>query len=200
MAADGEIVRATFNYSQPNASAQQNVFHWEITGGSPTDQEVVNTINNWALNDWGPHWEDIADGISRLDDFVAQIVNVDGTIVRNIGGFLIGVGGGLSGGVVEAAVSAYLLARTLFPKTRGSKYIPGMAETATGNGAISAPVMVELSFMLANWIDDITIGTGGELAAGVPSASNGVFVPFLNNGDITDIPAYQRRRKPNVGE
>lgn len=199
MASANEIVRVTLHYTQPNAGDCQNVFHFQITGASPTDTDVLNTVNSWCINDWGPEWATLASASADLESFESDIVNVDGTVARNLGGMLLNISGAVAGESTSAAVSAYLLAYTVIPKARGSKYVPGMAEGNISSGAFIAPALAEMAILLAEYLLTKAIGTGGTLVPGVLSLTLGQFVPFLVAGAIDSLPAYQRRRKEGVG-
>ena len=199
MAEIGEIFRATFNYTMPNASSAQNVFHWVLETATIEDFKIFDEIARWAEDDWGGPWSDLAGDDAELESVKVDVVEVNGTIVRAVGLAIIGLSGGQAGGVVSAAVSAYMLLKTVRPKVRGSKYVPGVADTRVDSGSLDAMGLAELAFLLIEYATTLLPEGASELIPGVPSRSLGVFQPFLDTGLIENIPAYQRRRKPNVG-
>ena len=134
-----------------------------------------------------------------MDYFEADLVSVSGLVQQNLGVRNINVAGDAPGTTIAAAVSAYLMATTLAPKGRGSKYIPGLAETQTSDGEWSPTALATLSQMLLAYLATINATGGTQLVPGISSRTAQQFLPFLAQGLVESIPAYQRRRKPGVG-
>jgi hypothetical protein len=122
-----------------------------------------------------------------------------GLVLRNIGGGIIAVNGDVIEDVTPAAVSGYLMGYTAVPKARGSKYVPGIAETQINEGEFTAPALVKLATLLAIYLADVSLGSGASLEMGVLSKALGAFVSFTGSGLVESLPAYQRRRKQGVG-
>lgn len=200
MADVGEIIRATAFYTRPFASQIQNVFHWQLVDGAADDSDIVDELEDWFTNDWGAAWAQMASGQITLTEVNIQVVATDGEVLRNLGEPQIGVTGVHAETTLAAATSAYILGNTDVPQIRGSKYIPGMSELEINNGAWTNPALVELGLILIEYLTDVNIGVGGRLLAGVLSKKIVDFQSFNNSGAIEQIPAYQRRRKPQVGE
>lgn len=196
----GEIVRATVHYVRPFSSANQNVFHWELADSDVDDDDVVLEIADWVENQWGAEWSQEASGQTTLSEVTIQIVLSDGTVVRNLGEPQIDLTGTVGDGVLAAATSAYLQANTDLPQIRGAKYVPGYGEDAMNNGAWTNDMLLSLGLLLIEYLLDINVPAGGILLAGVLSTKLEQFQTFNNTGAIEQIPAYQRRRKPQVGE
>ncbi len=200
MAVDGEIIRGTISYVQQFASAIQNVFHWEVSGGNPTDEDVVTAIELWVLQDWHDRWQQLTSNQSTMRDIRLLVVNELGQVVRDLGTVDIGLSGTQMDTVTSAAVSAYMIGNTLNPTIRGSKYVPGIAEGSINNGALTNDALADLGILLVQYLFDIDLSPAGFLIAGVLSSKLTAFLPFAGVGAIEQIPAYQRRRKPSVGE
>ena len=200
MAVDGEIIRGTISYVQQFASAIQNVFHWEVSGGNPTDEDVVTAIELWVLQDWHDRWQQLTSNQSTMRDIRLLVVNELGQVVRDLGTVDIGLSGTQMDTVTSAAVSAYMIGNTLNPTIRGSKYVPGIAEGSINNGALTNDALADLGVLLVQYLFDIDLSPAGFLIAGVLSSKLTAFLPFAGIGAIEQIPAYQRRRKPSVGE
>lgn len=199
MAETGEILRTTARYSAPASSQMQNIFHHQVVGASVDDLEAANTINNWMTNDWAVDWAESAALSAELEDISVDVVNVDGTVVRAIAVYLIQQTGLLPSPVLPAANAAYILLKTIVPKIRGIKYIPGFSETAVDDGEWTSAAIVDMGFLLLDYAKTLEPMGAAELIPGVPAPSIGVFEPFLDTGILETIPAYQRRRKPGVG-
>ncbi len=200
MAVDGEIIRGTISYVQEFASAIQNVFHWEVQGGNPTDEDVVDGVEDWVLNDWHDRWQQLTSNQSTLRDIRILVVDSNGGVIRDLGTVDIGLSGLQMEQVVSSAVSAYMIGNTLNPTIRGSKYVPGLAENSVNNGALTNDALADLGILLVQYLFDIDLSPAGFLIAGVLSSKLESFEPFAGIGSIEQIPAYQRRRKPGVGE
>lgn len=200
MASNGEILRVVFNYLVPGASQVLNVFTWMIDTGNPTDTEVLDDMAEWAENVWGVNWADLAQSATELDLIDVDVVAADGTVVRNLGARAIGLVGLVGGETGVAAASGHIIADTVHPKTRGSKYIPGLGEGNLLNGVLTTESLVDLTLLLVDYVTDYRSETSdARYVPGVVARVLQEFVPFLEAGRVTDIPAYQRRRKPQVG-
>jgi hypothetical protein len=198
MASVGEIVRAVVSYSVLGASDVLNVFYWLVTTGD-TDGNLLDDLETWFTDVWGPLWADFASENSNQLGIDVDIVTPLGVVIRNIGTRLTPVQG-LSNAVPDVAtVAGYLQADTANPRSRGRKFITGHPDDSIDNGYFDTEAAGDLIDMLALWLTDI-LGTDTlVLSPGVPSRVTETFLPFVGGGSITDIPAIQRRRKPNVG-
>lgn len=199
MADIGEILRTTVRYSSLGASEQLNIFHHVVAVSDVDDDEAGNALNAFILNDWAPDWANMAPTSSALTDIAVDVVDVEGLVIRAIATYLIGQSGLAGGTVASAAVSAYLLLKSEFPKVRGVKYVPAISEDQIEDGEMTAPALANMALLLIEYATSIDAFGSAELVPGVPSKSLLTFVPFLDTGIIESIPAYQRRRKPNVG-
>jgi len=199
MANDGELFRATFHYQQPGSSAVQNVFHWRYDGTPTSNQAVADAIATWALDDWGARWQELAATDVELDSVEVFRVDFDGSPISALGTQFINSFGLRTSDMLTAAVSAFMQADTAVPGRRGRKYVPGLAEGNVNNGVLDAAQLVDLALLLAEYVNLIPVGVSGVLTPGVVSRLLELFTEFLDAGSITDVPAYQRRRKPGVG-
>lgn len=196
----GDIVRVTLSYQQANSSLPQNVFFWEAQSFAGDDVDIVADWVNWAENLWGAAWEEFASAEVSIVHVGVDIVDFAGHVLSNIGAETINVPGTVSGDPVTAATSGYLLGYTTFPKTRGSKYVPGAAKDGTADNKFQSILLAALLEMLAVYLFGYEGSvTAVEYVPGVVRRLTETWAQFNNTGYVTDIPAYQRRRKPNVG-
>ncbi len=195
----GEIIRATVRYSAPGASEMLNVFHYILADATSTDSEVLTAIDNFITNDWAPTWADSAAALAQCDDVQVDVVDVNGFIIRAIGAALIGVAGAPGQSVLPAANAAYILLKTIKPKIRGIKYIPGWSEDSVTDGTFNANALADMALLLLDYGEILSVNASSNLIPGVVAKSLAEFVPFLDSGIIETIPAYQRRRKQGVG-
>lgn len=196
----GEIIRASLSYSSPNASEGQNVFHWIITEGNIRDEIILSGLVAWATNQWHEHWQNIASISSVLESMNIQVVNTDGTILRNIGEVDLALPGlGPQDNASAAAVAALLTAPTDRPQATGKKYIPFIMDNSVDNGVIDSTALVSLALLIVEWLVVIETADVGNLTPGLLSRSLLAFEEFLGSGVVDNVPSYQRRRKPGVG-
>lgn len=195
----GEIVRLALSYSHPNGSVAQNVFHYVLSTASATDQAVVDVIDTWITDDWGPHWFNVANQVCSIIQADMDIVNGDGTVDRNIGQEAYSIAGGNLGDADNPADAMFMQATTDFSKVLGKKYVPFIDDDQTVDGLLTVPSLAFLVLLFVDYIASLNPAGGGTLEPGVVSRVAEVFRVFNGGGLATDVPAYQRRRKPNVG-
>lgn len=195
----GEAVRLTLFYTAAAASVANTVFNFVGTTAGSDDTDVLDALEDWIDTFWAPAWADLASDSSELEGFSVDKMNLDGTVAANIGTGDTNVAGTQVADTSTAAVAGYLLAQTELPKQRGSKYIPFLSEGATVDGKLNATALTDMALLLVSYLATINVSGGGKLAPGVLSRTLVEFVPFLPQGTVNDVPAYQRRRKPFVG-
>lgn len=195
----GELLRATVNYIIPNASAVQNVFYWRLDIANIPDADVLTFFDDWFTNDWGSRWADVASQNAVLSTVDLMVVNGDGTVLRSVGTAIIGLTGTVVSETTSAAVSAYLSADTALPKTRGRKYVPGVSESGVLNGLFDVATVANLILLLTEYLADFNPQGNAIFKPGVLRTAINLFQAFTGSGEVVDVPAYQRRRKPGVG-
>jgi hypothetical protein len=197
--ATGDIIRLVVEYGIPAASAVLNVFYFEA-GGAMSDEDAGDDAADWVTNQWGDAWKNLGGILSEILTWSADTVDTEGHVLHNIGSGLVGLAGLVGSEEEPPAVAAYIKADTEFPKTRGSKYVPGLTEASVDNGYIDGTMLAVMATLLNLYMTAFS-GTASlkTWVPGVPSRTLAQFVPFQGTGTITDVPAYQRRRKVNVG-
>jgi hypothetical protein len=199
MADIGSIVRGVISYSSPGASDQQNVLWWVLEDIGMGNPALLAAIAEWVTDLWAPAWALLAADTSTLLEVAVDLMNEDGTVRVNVGVEPIGIVGNGSDEITSAAVSGYLLAQTDVPNSRGSKYVPGIDESKISAGLFSGLATIDLLLLASLYVTGIPTDLGGLLAPGILSRAVQIFRKFLVSATVTDVPAYQRRRKPNVG-
>lgn len=199
MANIGDNVRMTMHYAVPNASAVQNVFHWTLADANIGNTNLLADLLDWAENTWGDAWKALASSTVEIDSIDVSVVLDNGSLVYNVGSGVVGLAGAGGSDTGAAAVSAYMSVPTSHVGSRASKYVPGIDDTKVTDGALTTAAVTSLGALLDVYLDDIALTGGATLQPGVVSRVGEFFYPFLSEGTYTDIPAYQRRRKPNVG-
>lgn len=195
----GEIVRVVISFGAPGASIAQNVFYYECQSSSADEQTALADVTTLFAANYLDNWATISE--AECDAFLLEmdIVNGDGTVDRNIGDSDPDVQGDVTGDILPAANSGYLQANTERANSLGRKFVPFLLEGDQTDGYWVASVTSTLADMLADWLTILIVDTTADLVPGVVSRVTQTFLEFLGSGYVTNVPAYQRRRKPNVG-
>lgn len=196
---DGEKLRVVAKYGAPNSSQILNVFMYEYAGAGDTDADVLTACDTFFTSEWGSDWANLASDDFTFDEIELDVLNTSGTVKRNIGSTPIGLTGNLAPDMSPIGACYLLSADTIEPKQRGRKYVPGLDQDGVIDGLLTAARLVTAALLAVEYLDTITGILAGELTPGVLSRTLIAFEPFIASGSITDVPAYQRRRKPNVG-
>jgi len=195
----GDIVRAVVSYSAPNSSVAQSVFYFELTGGTESDQNVHDAISAALVANWLAEWDNVGSTLAEAFLIETDIINGDGTVDRDLSSDEISVFGTVVGQLLASATSAYLQADSERGKSKGKKYIPFLTEVALADSKWVAGTMTVIAAMLVDYLNPIAVAGPAILLPGVLSRVTQTFQQFLGTGYTVDIPAYQRRRKINVG-
>lgn len=198
---DGTVLKIVCSMVWDDGEVNQNVFNAVITGGGgPWDAEdVVDDALDWVetmyatlvgqlsenltgshitVYEWDPvddDWDEV--GTSAWTFEPTQVVDY-----------------------MPRGVAALINAKTVDPDVSGKKYIPGTIEGKALDGLWEAAFITALGLFAAEW--------GAPFAGAITSATWGPViwsvvgeVAKLMSEEyiIPTIPAYQRRRKNNVG-
>lgn len=196
---DNEILRVALHYSLKGASDVMNVFHFQYQGAGDTDASVLADVETWLVDEWGADWANLTSDDANMLYADLDIISTLGTVVRNLGIATTPLIGGVAADEASVATSYFLLADTGFPTSRGKKYVPGVHDLAVVNGVITITHLALMVLLLSTWLTAVTTPLSGTLVPGLLSLTRAEFLPFTGSGLATDVPAYQRRRKPNVG-
>jgi len=199
MAIVGEIIQGTVKYTAPNTSDVLNVFWWKIETAGASDTEVLDAIDDWVSLEWGTDWDGFASSDFSLINVGVKVINPDGTVNRDLGNAVQNIPGTSIADMSPSAVAGYIQADTIRAKVKGRKYVPGVNETAVVNGLFEGSWLALLLLLLDEYLLPITLPGGGTLKPGVLRRVAAAFEFFISAGGVVDVPAYQRRRKPNVG-
>ncbi len=199
MAVAGDIFRAAVHYTILNSSDVLNVFWWIYGGPGDTDAQVLDQIDDFLTNVWGADWDANSATDAMIDFADVDVINLDGTVNRNVGTALIGVPGSTGVDSEPGPVSQLITAETVLPKVRGRKFVPGIDDTLIVDGLLTAAALTNLVLMVLDYILVLSSLLSGNLTPGVLRKTAMLWEDFSGTGIVSDIPACQRRRKPNVG-
>lgn len=195
----GELVRVVLLYTMPGASVAENVFIYLLADAAVQDDDLLDDLKTYFLANWLDDWSSLAPSTADCDLLTVDILNANGTVNRNIGETVLGTSGDSAQTGASAAVSGYLQYSTTRVKSLLKKFVPFISEEFIADSLFSAPGLATLILMVLDLNDEITITGGGNLQPGIRSTVDDTFYPVVGAGYTTDVPAYQRRRKPYVG-
>lgn len=204
----GDWGKAVANFTLPLEVKAKMVFYFTKAYANPTSDVLITTaVGSWITLMW-----------EELTTFIADAVTLDtvdvykGTVAppgespeyTYVGTYLSGVSGESTADLAPHGVAAVVIALTEVARVVARKFWPGWAETAIGLfGAWTSSVLSDLTLMYARWTSMFNYlgeaDINGDMMAGVYSKKLGAFKTFVWPGAISNIPGYQRRRKPGVG-
>lgn len=198
---DGTILRVVASFLWTDGNVAQNVYNAVITGGgSPWDDEdVVDDASEWMnaiYINLSTAMSDEIDGNSIILYKYDAVHDDWDEVGSNSWAF------NPSNDVdqLPRGVAGLIRLWTTDPDVQGKKYIPGLTETASADGLFSAGTLTALLGAAFDWYDPFTAATSGALwTPGIWSVAGVVFKAAVEHYAVSAIPAYQRRRKRNVG-
>jgi hypothetical protein len=195
-----DIVKCTLRFSLFNASLAINSFTArlsQVIAHGSTDED--------AVTDWAAH----------LDNFYGELLQMmhDLSVPTtfelhrlNLGNWDWVTGGEPTfvptsvGDIVAHGVAALIVARTAVSKVRGRKFVPGITDVAIADGLFNQTMVTNLVAAAAIYVMPFeSVTDDSEWTSGVYSKGLATFIPFIPTAVVTNIPSYQRRRKPGVG-
>lgn len=194
-----DLVRVVISYSSPNASIAQNVFLYRMQAQPAADLDLMTDVRDYFIAQHLDNWADMAATTSKAFLIEFDIISLLGLVDRNLGEFDLDVPGTVVSDPPSAAVSAYNQVTTERTRSVIKKYWPFIAEEIIGGGALGGPGIALMALILLDMLDSISITGGGNLKPGIRSTVDDTFYQIVQAGYVTDIMAYQRRRKPGVG-
>lgn len=195
----GEHIRVTISYNIIEGSIAQNVFYFLVSGDDIADDDLVDDLQTALEGAFLLNWQNLASDQNDAFLMEVDVINLDGTIDRNVGSNgLVWPGDNVSQSL-PAAVAGFIQVDSSGSKALGRKYVPGAGEDMTADGAFTSAAVVFLAAMLINYLAAIPVGVSTILLPGVISKATMIWNGFIGSGYTIDVPAYQRRRKPNVG-
>jgi hypothetical protein len=202
---NGDVLRVACRTNLESAQDCVNVYHFEAQFFSDQDDSdvlaaIVDKMQT-AYSALNPNISNLVDVIDIKVDVVEFIGGVL-KIVRAVG--LVPWSGGAfsptaAGEALPPGVAGLVKFLTGIGKVYGRKFIGGIVEASQAGGVLGSGFLTQLGTYAAALMVPIEVISGANLLQlGVMSSKLATFVPFLSV-DVTDIVAYQRRRRPGSG-
>lgn len=198
---DGAILRIVAGMIWGDGNINQNVFNAVVTGGSPPFDaaDIIDDAADWLddmyLNIVGQTSNNL-DGNSitvyeydPLDDDWDEVSSQAWTWTPTG-----------SGDYLPRAVAGLVRLWTTDPDVQGKKYLPALTEAVLDSGLWSSGAIINMLAFGADWqAPFVGSASGATFTPGVWSVAQTVFKAGIDHIATSTIPAYQRRRKRNIG-
>ena len=194
--AEDDVIRATAVMKRALSDDIQNVFHLKLINISTATQLQLRTdIAEYLEDIWGTLVGLMHTSIT-FDEI--QLFNVTQNTPEPTVNWPTLVAGSASGDPLADGVAALTLGRTGVSKRIGKKYFALFTEGALTLGLWTATTVTALTTAAADWIAPFTGISTATWDPGVFTRLTSAFTAFIE-AVVSDIPAYQRRRKRGVG-
>lgn len=199
--AENAILRVVASMLWTDGNVNQNVFNCKVSGASPPydDSDIADDMEDWLDNLYLNLTTNISNEIdgnsvtvykwdaggADWDEVQSQSWTWNPTSV---------------GEQLPRGVAGLINLWTEDPDVQGKKYIPGLTEASIVDGLITSGLLTNLLAFAADWyLPFVGATTGATFTPGIWSVVGAVFQAAVDHFSTTSIPAYQRRRKRNVG-
>lgn len=199
--ADNDILRIVASLLWTDSNVNQNVFNAIVTGGGGpyADQDIVDDAEAWLDNMYANLTTLCSDEIDGNEVLVYKYDSGDDDWDEVGSQAWIWDPSG-TGDQMPRGVAGLVRLWTEDPDVQGKKYIGGMTEGNCTDGLWITSAVTALLAFAADWYAPFTGGTSGATwTPGIWSVKNLLIKLAVDHIATSTIPAYQRRRKRNVG-
>jgi hypothetical protein len=147
-----EVVRTSVNFTLANGVQYQNVWHHRKIGATTvSDSAVVTAISSWQDSLYDGLQIRVKAGITPQLSFVDKVAFVDGKwqVTENLGTFTNTFVGTGANDPLPNQVSAFIVYKTIRPKTVGRKFLFPFTEADNDGGIIPAALLGNLTTFAA---------------------------------------------------
>lgn len=198
---DGDILRIVASMLWGDGNINQNVFNAVVTGGgSPwTDADITDDAEDWLDNMYANIVNSVTNNVDGNEVIVYKYdaLDDDWDEVSSQAWTWLATG---AGDYLPRAVAGLVRLWTTDPDVQGKKYLPGMLESTLTSGLWTAGLVTNMLAFAADWYTPfVGAASGATFTPGVWSVAQTVFKAGIDHVATSTIPAYQRRRKRNIG-
>lgn len=195
------VLRVVASMLWTDGNVNQNVFNCLITGGAGPydDQDVTDDMEDWLDNMYLNLTTSISDELDGNEVLVYKwdTVGLDWDEVASQAWTW------NPSQVLEQlprGVAGLVRLWTEDPDVQGKKYLPGICEGDNEDGLLGGALLIAMLAFAADWYTPfVGAATGATFTPGIWSVLGSVFRLAVDHIAANAIPAYQRRRKRNVG-
>lgn len=198
---DTDILRVVASMLWDDGNVNQNVYNCIVSGGAGpyADSDVADDMEDWLDNLYANLPGHVAPELSGNEVLVYKYDSVgdDWDEVQSQSWTWVGTAATTE---LPRGVAGLVRLWTDDPDVQGKKYMPGFCEGSLQDGLWVAGAIADLLAFGADWyLPFVGAATGATFTPGIWSVVAKVFQAAVNHYATSTIPAYQRRRKRNVG-
>lgn len=173
-----------------------NVFHARVDeAGGVSDEDVVDDLGEWMDG----VYDNIDSNMEENVDFdLITYKNISAEVDLGASGWPTLTSGGYVGERLPEGVAGLSLARTGAPRHAGRKYWGGFGEGHVADGLWGPSVLANMAAAASDAYTPFTSSNGYEYTPVVVDRTTGEGRE-PNTLVTTNVPAYQRRRRPGTG-
>lgn len=197
----GDILRVVASMLWTDGEINQNVFNAKVTGaGGPWDDEdIADDAGAWLVNMYANMTTFCSDELDGNEVIVYKYDPVGDDWDEVFSQAWIWNPTGVDDQQARG-VAGLVRMWTEDPDVQGKKYFPGITEGNMTDGLFAGATVTALLAFGADWLTPFVGGTSGATwTPGVWSVAGTIFKAAVDHIASSTIPAYQRRRKNNVG-
>lgn len=198
---DGEILRIVASMIYGDGNINQNVYNTVVTGGgAPFDEDdIIDDATDWLDAMYTHVVNQVVTNLAGNEIIVYKYDSIDNDW-DEVGSqaWVFDFTG--AGDELPRPVSALVRLWTTDPDVQGKKYLPAHTEAVLTNGLWTAGAITNLLLFGAEWYAPfVGAASGATFTPGIWSVVGTVFKLAVDHYATSTIPAYQRRRKRNIG-
>lgn len=197
----GDVVRTSVNFQLGDGTLFQNIYHHIFDGiGGVSDAAVTADVKT--------HFEGVYANIESnvKTDVVEQLSFIDQVewvvdkwaVVANVGTFTPTFTPTNVADVLPNQISAFIVFKTVRPKSVGRKFLFPAMETEQDAGIIVPATVANLVSFASDALADIVLDVANELHPGIPRTAVNDWLSFTV-AIVTNLLGTQRRRRPGYG-
>ena len=199
---EGTLLRLIVTFLMPSDSVAQNVFNVILsTAGSSSDEDdVLTDLKTWATDMYAHLTGSIADDVAGdLVEMYEYDTGDDDWDKVNFDTFTYSPTN--TNDMLPHGAAGLVRMPTTDPDVIGRKFVAGIAENAQSESDWNASTLSNLSDFASEWATPfVGAATGASFTPVVWSPTKSAGFPTSGSVVVSGLVAYQRRRKPGVGE
>lgn len=199
--ATGDILRVVASMLWTDGNVNQNVFNIKPTGGGGPwdDADVIDDCEDW-LDDMYANLTSFCSDELDGNEILVYKYDAVGDDWDEVGSQAWGWNPTVASDQLPRGVAGLVRLWSEDPDVQGKKYIPGLGESTATDGLFTGAAITALLAFAADWyLPFVGATTGATFTPGIWSVVGTVFKAAVDHIAASTIPAYQRRRKRNVG-
>ena len=195
------ILRIVASMLWTDGNVNQNVFNALVTGaGAPwDDQDITDDAEDWLDNMYANLTGSISEDLDG-NEVIVYKYDTPGADWDEVSSQAWGWTPTSADHILPRGVAFLTRLWTTDPDVQGKKYLPGTVEASLTDGLYIAGLLTLGLAFAADWyLPFVGAASGATFTPGVWSVKDTVFRAGVDHIAANAIPAYQRRRKRNVG-